>query len=328
LFLWLFPVTFGWVGVALFFVLSGFCIHWSFLRKKRFSTADFYRARFWRIYPPYLIALVASTLLAKVNLASDAGLTQFGTHLLLVHNFSDHTFFGINPAFWSLAAECQFYLAYPFFLWVRARVGMERALLAAFILATVIRVTIVVWNAGELTFSPSWFTSPFVLWFDWLLGAYLAERLHAGKSAALPAAGPAMIGLAGFFVLASCFKPLSFLGFTIASLLSVYLVDRCLRSQRALTWLDRIWMPVGLISYSFYLWHQPLIGRVLKVLHLAGMPDTKPWVFAVGFPITFMVVMAFSGILYLTIERGAILIKNRRATPRPLPLPPVAASNP
>lgn len=328
LFLWLFPVTFGWVGVALFFVLSGFCIHWSFLHRKRFSAGSFYLARFWRIYPPYLIALVASTLLAKVDLASDSGLTQFGTHLLLVHNFSDETFYGINPAFWSLAAECQFYLAYPLFLWARSRIGMGRALLATFALASTIRITMVFWNGGELTTSPTWFTSPFVLWFDWLLGAYLAERLHAGKSASLPPAFPTVLGLSGLFLLASCFKPLSFLSFTIASLLSVYLVDRCLRSSRVLTWSDRLWMPLGLISYSFYLWHQPLIGRVLKLLHLAGLPETKPWIFAVGFPVTFIVIVVFSGVLYFTIERGAILIKNRRAAPQPVPMPPVPAGNP
>ena len=326
-FLWLFPVTFGWVGVALFFVLSGFCIHWSFLRRKSFSVRGFYLARFWRIYPPYLIALIASAVLVKIGLTTSEGLTQFGSHLLLVHNFSETTFYGINPAFWSLAAECQFYLAYPLFLWARSRLGMGRALLAAFGLATAIRLFMVLWNSGELTASPTWFTSPFVLWFDWLLGAWLAERMNAGESKPLPAALPAVIGLSALFLLASCFRPLTFLSFTIASLLSVYVVDRCLRSRRPLGWMDRLWMPLGLISYSFYLWHQPLIGRSLKLLHLVGLPHTKFWIFAVGFPAIFLAILAFSSALYLTIERGAILIKNRRTSARATVILPVAAGN-
>ena len=222
LFLWLFPVTFGWIGVALFFVLSGFCIHWSFLRKRRFTTSGFYLARFWRIYPPYLFALIASAVLVKLSLSTSEGIAQFGTHLLLVHNFSETTFYGVNPAFWSLAAECQFYLAYPLFLWARSRLGMGRALLAALGLATAIRGFMFFWHWGELTASPVWSASPFVLWFDWLLGAWLAERLLARESKPLPAAVPMVLGLSVFFVLAACFRPLAFLSFTIGSLLSVY----------------------------------------------------------------------------------------------------------
>ena len=323
LFLWMFPVTFGWIGVALFFVLSGFCIHWSFLRKKSFTVGGFYLARFWRIFPPYLIALIASAALVKIGLSTHEGLTQFVSHLLLIHNFSETTFYGINPAFWSLAAECQFYLAYPLFLWARSRLGMGRALLTAFGLATAIRLFMALWHSGELTASPVWAASPFVLWFDWLLGAWLAERLHSGESKPLPAALPATVGLSALFVLASCFRPLSFLSFTIASLLSVFLVDRCLRSRRLLGRMDRLWIPLGLISYSFYLWHQPLIGRLMKVLHLVGLPHTQLWIFAVGFPAVFLAIFAFSSVLYLTVERGAILIKKWRAAAQPTGILPV-----
>src|ERR1700730_9917341 len=55
-FLALFPATLGWVGVAIFFVVSGFCIHLSFSRQPRW--ASFFWRRFFRIYPPYLAALL------------------------------------------------------------------------------------------------------------------------------------------------------------------------------------------------------------------------------------------------------------------------------
>ena len=55
-FLLLLPATFGWVGVAIFFVVSGFCIHLSYSRLPQWSL--FLQRRFFRIYPPYLVALL------------------------------------------------------------------------------------------------------------------------------------------------------------------------------------------------------------------------------------------------------------------------------
>ena len=52
----LLPVSFGWCGVAIFFVVSGFCIHLSFKRKP--DWLDFASRRFFRIYPAYVIALL------------------------------------------------------------------------------------------------------------------------------------------------------------------------------------------------------------------------------------------------------------------------------
>jgi peptidoglycan/LPS O-acetylase OafA/YrhL len=54
----LFPLTLGHIGVAIFFVVSGFCIHLSHNRKRGQSWAHFAWQRFFRIYPPYLLALL------------------------------------------------------------------------------------------------------------------------------------------------------------------------------------------------------------------------------------------------------------------------------
>src|SRR3974377_361898 len=53
-FLLLLPASFGWAGVAIFFVVSGFCIHYSFHLQGR-EWRSFFIRRFFRIYPPYLM---------------------------------------------------------------------------------------------------------------------------------------------------------------------------------------------------------------------------------------------------------------------------------
>src|SRR4051812_17766604 len=48
------PLSIGKYGVAVFFVISGFCIHLSHAKSKADTFGQFFARRFWRIYPPYL----------------------------------------------------------------------------------------------------------------------------------------------------------------------------------------------------------------------------------------------------------------------------------
>ena len=57
-FLLLYPLTYGSAGVAIFFVVSGFCIHLSFSKGSDKRWASFANRRLFRIYPPYLFALL------------------------------------------------------------------------------------------------------------------------------------------------------------------------------------------------------------------------------------------------------------------------------
>src|SRR5580693_8465133 len=53
------PSAFGWSGVNLFLLISGFLLHLGFLSSnKPFRPIDFFSKRFWRIYPPYLLVLL------------------------------------------------------------------------------------------------------------------------------------------------------------------------------------------------------------------------------------------------------------------------------
>lgn len=127
----------GYVGVFLFFVISGFCIHLQWAKARAAGSAykinfkAFWKRRLRRLYPPYLFALA----LYLVMMASTNGidLTRFFVydmvmHLLMLHNLDPHTAYSINGVFWTLAIEEQLYLAYFGLLFMRVRWGWRTAL--------------------------------------------------------------------------------------------------------------------------------------------------------------------------------------------------------
>ena len=57
----LYPLGFGWVGVCLFFVISGYVIHRSYLLDKHFAWSKYASRRFWRIYPADIVVSSASS---------------------------------------------------------------------------------------------------------------------------------------------------------------------------------------------------------------------------------------------------------------------------
>ena len=129
--------SYGRVGVTLFFVISGFCIHlrWANARREGHDAhvdfASFWKKRFRRLYPPFFVALVlyvgVQTWDGTIRWSSfDA--YDLVSHLLMVHNFDERTIFSFNGVFWTLAIEEQLYLAYFLLLYLRTRWGWGPAL--------------------------------------------------------------------------------------------------------------------------------------------------------------------------------------------------------
>jgi peptidoglycan/LPS O-acetylase OafA/YrhL len=258
-FMWFYPISFGWTGVALFFVLSGFCIHLSFLRSSHFEIRRFFWRRFWRIYPAYVVALLAFTLLHRINGSTLDGATQFISHALLIHDVSDSTFFGINPSFWSIATECQLYMLFPAFLFLRSKFGLMRSLFVVFALGFVWRITAAcLWGFPDYFITPA-FTSPFMTWFDWTLGAFVAERFYEGRRA-FPQHRLLLLVILLLFAASTLFKPTTMFSFGLAAAGSAIILDTALHAR----WGKKNGMVnsiafIGMISYSIYLWHQPLL---------------------------------------------------------------------
>ena len=127
----------GFVGVDLFFFISGFCLFVPYARtmfegRPKATLATFAYRRALKIVPSYYLslALVAAFGWAHFTSPSDA-VVQLVSHAAFVHVFNNATYGGINGVLWSLAVEVQFYAIFPIVAWC----AMRRPLLACILLA-------------------------------------------------------------------------------------------------------------------------------------------------------------------------------------------------
>ncbi|MFB9068481.1 acyltransferase family protein [Pseudofulvimonas gallinarii] len=105
------PNPYGWIGVDLFFVLSGFFIGRLVIQPARFDGAHFMRRRAWRILPAYYLSMLLIIVLAQSHLLESAsGWWQITSHVLLIHHMIPGHHGGINGVYWTLGVEWQFYL--------------------------------------------------------------------------------------------------------------------------------------------------------------------------------------------------------------------------
>jgi peptidoglycan/LPS O-acetylase OafA/YrhL len=131
-------VHFGYAGIFLFFVISGFCIHLHWARARAAGVEQpsinfyaFWKRRVRRLYPPYLAALALYLGYNAYQTPPDLSgfyLWDAALHLLMLHNVDMRTTYSINGAFWTLAIEEQLYLAYFLLLFLRIRYGWARTL--------------------------------------------------------------------------------------------------------------------------------------------------------------------------------------------------------
>jgi exopolysaccharide production protein ExoZ len=176
---------FGWLGefgVALFFVISGFCIRLPEARalhadgRIQLDVKEFLARRFLRIAPPYWLALAGSIAvgaLVRTELIDGAhGPVDITAHVLALHTLWPSTFAGTNGVFWTIGLEVHFYLAYLLFANRPARVWTAAALLvlglAAFGAASRLLPTGNPWRTvGQELFLTSF--------WQWYLGALIAD---------------------------------------------------------------------------------------------------------------------------------------------------------
>jgi peptidoglycan/LPS O-acetylase OafA/YrhL len=197
------PFHMGRVGVNLFFVISGLCIHLRFARDQAadpgapFSLATFFLRRFFRIYPVYWAALAIGAIVAPplygalyadTPPAAPVTTTTVLLHVFMLHSFSKIAIMSVIVSMWSIATEEQFYLLYPLvFVKLGRRLTTPRIVVGLLVLTVIWRLAIVLANPVPVTFSDG----PFLVWvfgfslpryYEWSLGALLAYALARGKT--------------------------------------------------------------------------------------------------------------------------------------------------
>ena len=314
-----FPLAFGGYGVAIFFVVSGFCIHISYEKSSK-SWRAYASRRCCRIYPPYAIALVliAGT---SIALGSMVGFRDVAFHMLLIHNLDKDLFFTINPSFWSIATEVQLYILYPLLYITARRTGW--GIVCGFCLFIELAIRIVRGFHEEAL--PFWvLESPLAYCGSWSMGAWLAHRYLSNNVRKFHfSIYPVLLSL-----LLGCYfyRPAYFLAFTCAAALSVILLSNRIGQAITTTSLTsksliaRFIGYVGLISYSVYLFHQPILRTIGQVL-LSNFPSIHPVLVLIICMLACLPIVAISALSYRFIEQPSSRLHRWFVTPSAQPTP-------
>lgn len=309
----------GFLGVQLFFVISGFCIHHSFLSWRRRNPIvptyrffpEFFHRRFWRIVPPYLIALFTVYLVKTPRPFSTAAMVDLLPHVGLFNTLSANDFFAINPSFWSVAVEWQLYVAYPLVLWLFVRFGGLGGFLAATLVSVIFRFV------TPLLDAPFYIQNlPFKWWYDWSIGALIAVN-WAQQRRLFPTGKLFGLAFAAVTFLTVTYSTTSSLRWAIPPLFFAYVVEISVFSRRPIGRISSLFGTLGLCSYSFYLWHQPLTHLAVSLYAAAdwqrGPVMIWVWLCAallIGFTVWSLI--AYRWIELPSVEAGHWLIRRYR----------------
>ncbi|CAN2196726.1 COG1835 Predicted acyltransferases [Candidatus Nanopelagicaceae bacterium] len=272
----------GFVGVDIFYVISGFLITGLLLKELnsngRISLKAFYLRRSKRLLPAsflvlFITAIVAWLLLPPISRGSIGrdliATTLYVSNYLFAWWQNDYQNLNAVPSpfihYWSLAVEEQFYLFWPIFIIALAKLKSSRKFLIGFWSVTIITFALGVWLT---VLAPIWafYSLPTRAW-ELSIGALIAllPRLQNQKRVV------AIIGLVALLVSTFWFsEETAFPGFY--ALLPVLGTAALLSSignwPNPIKWLatNRISLWLGKISYPLYLWHWPVLVLPIALL--------------------------------------------------------------
>jgi len=287
----------GFIGVDVFFVISGFLISsiiFSELDTQSFKFSSFYARRIKRIFPALIVILLVSFVVGWFLLFENE-LKQLGDHVsraaLFLSNFIlwYETGYFDNAAetkpllhLWSLGIEEQFYIVWPLVAWFLWRLKDRKSIAISILI--VISFAWNMWQAEhDLTHD---FYSPLTRFWELLAGALIAAsanllkqhatwQSHANHRAML---GALLLLFGVAYINANMKFPGVWAGVPVvgaALLISAHTsawVNRAVLANRLLVW-------IGAISYPLYLWHWPILSfaRIVE----GGAPNAQMRISAV-----------------------------------------------
>lgn len=300
----------GHIGLDIFFVLSGFLIFRSlYLHGVNWQ---YFKRRFLRIAPIYYVALaVCVAFLVPESLFSWAGWWSILSHVLFVQSFDSATYSSINPVLWSLSVEMIFYLFLPlFFLITKKRdlrmwIGFVLMIGLAFWFRNYMAQYYGVLNVQERIVYTENFIGRLDQFAVGMVGSLLV--LKYGESRALKWISPLLLtggiwalwwGMSRFAEMGGGFRDVAFYQVFLHSIVGVAAAAFLVGLAGAHKWVKAaIGNPVmeylGVISYSFYIWHVVVTQQVIKLEVSLNM---KFW-------LSLAIILALSTLTYLLVER-------------------------
>jgi peptidoglycan/LPS O-acetylase OafA/YrhL len=275
----------GFVGVDVFFVISGYLIT-SILREDigqgRFSYLDFYERRARRLLPA-LFAVLLCTFLAACFLLLPQDTQSLAESMVAVSLFGSNILFWRQSGYfdtaaelkpllhtWSLSVEEQFYLLFPPVLMLLKGRG-PASLRLSLIVMGLVSLAVSEW-AIQRSASAAYFLLPSRAW-ELLIGAMVAlqfkQQASTQRHSLAVRLATEVAGLGGLLALAWCvvsyssrtpFPGLHALVPTLATAAILMWARPETLAGKALGWQPLVF--VGTLSYSAYLWHQPLLAIV------------------------------------------------------------------
>ena len=265
----------GYIGVDIFFVISGYLITTILLQEQQqgtFSIVNFYERRARRILPALFIVLLVCLPFAWFWLLPHE-LKDFGKSLIAVITFVSNILFWLETDYftadtqlipllhtWSLAVEEQFYIIFPLFLALFAGKN-KRILVILIVLIALLSLGLTEW--GWRYFSEAnFYLIPTRAW-ELMIGALTAFYLfynpypkgfisHIGSLLGL------ILILGAMFLLDKNipFPSVYALAPTLGTALIILFANNQTLVNKLLSF--KLFVMIGLVSYSAYLWHQPL----------------------------------------------------------------------
>lgn len=348
----LYPLAMGYVGVNLFLVISGFCIHQKLAstpadQPLRLRFGEFWARRFRRLYPPYVAMVVAGaglTLALTLWQNNDYSLDRliatwqnvrwdFFSHLLMLHLFFGAFAYGLlNGPLWSLALEEHLYLLYSGVIAMRNRLGVAGMLglvalvtlawrgVCIFVLGqspTIVPLNIPAHDALGLQQAPS-------RWLEWCLGAVAVEAIMGRTGLPDWCRSPLAAGILFTAALSTTFTPLGWwvadplwgLGFftLVGAVASRETHARANGGYRPAL-ITRLFAWFGGFSYSIYLVHAPVlaVGKLLAYNRLYAPESSGVLVFQV---VAGLLAIPLAYLFHHAIERRFMFAP---AAPKPIP---------
>jgi len=321
---------FGWTGVDLFFVLSGFLISGQLFkeieRSKSISLKTFFIKRFFRIIPPYLFTLL---LYFSVPLFREReALSSFWKFVTFTQNYGlDVINGGTFSHAWSLCIEEQFYLFLPLLLLLGIQTKMYRhtVLFAVFLILFSLTIRAVTWNISVV---PVMETDDF--WKVWYMNIYYPthtrldglavgvmisflmqyslrfQRMVHNHGNRLFIAGVVLLGVSFWICNDQASHGASVFGFTAVALsYGVILMSAVSRSSFLFQSKSYVTAQLAGLSYAVYLSHKGVIHMVQSALHYCNIETSG----GISLCVCFMACIAGGLFFRFVIEKPSAKLK-------------------